>query len=372
MERFASQNRQDVRKEIFKQDPTLIGPHTVCSTVFLILPQYNLGMAIFRGSFVFQLIQLGENFLSKRTEPPRSRVIIADSVTTSLVVNGHTLRLKWEQIYTRRLLESAKCNVDEDVIAEQRKVDELEESGDNPLVVKDLAKAYTKKALAVQNVSFAVDQGECFGLLGLNGAGKTTTFAILTQKIRPGCGSVQIHGRSMVIGDRSSFDQVGYCPQFDALNMKLTTTENIELFARIRGVPERHIESLVSQLLVSLHLKAYSSTVTSALSGGNRRKLSVAIALISHPSLILLDEPSAGMDPGSQQFLWRVIDRFGEGHSLTVKMSSTKDALLAAKFVQNHLKGAKIESIHCSTVFFHIDRDDSSISDIYRVVNQVF
>ncbi|KAK6036399.1 hypothetical protein COOONC_26096, partial [Cooperia oncophora] len=98
---------------------------------------------------------------------------------------------KWEQIYTRRLLESTKSIVDEDVIAEKRKVDQLEDSSDNPLIVKDLAKAYTKKALAVQNVSFAVDHGECFGLLGLNGAGKTTTFAILTQKIRPGFGSVQ-------------------------------------------------------------------------------------------------------------------------------------------------------------------------------------
>ncbi|KHJ82809.1 ABC transporter, ATP-binding protein [Oesophagostomum dentatum] len=132
---------------------------------------------------------------------------------------------------------------------------------------------------------------------------------MLTQKIWPGHGAVHIHGRSMVIGDRSSFKQVGYCPQFDALNMKLTTNENMELFARIRGIPEPYIKPLISRLLVSLHLSPYASTITSALSGGNRRKLSVAIALISHPSLVLLDEPSAGMDPGSQQFLWRVIDQ---------------------------------------------------------------
>ncbi|VDO61146.1 unnamed protein product [Haemonchus placei] len=426
-------------EQLMREDPTLIGPHTICSTVFLILPQYNLGMAIFRGSFVFQLVQLGENFLRELNRPDlfsslpipsllqwslmgiHCACLVAHIVLAALVLfilerEPFGFLRRWEQIRTRRLLENSRSAVDEDVIAEQRKVDELEESGDNPLVVKDLAKAYTKTALAVRNVSFAVDQGECFGLLGLNGAGKTTTFAILTQKIRPGFGAVHIHGRSMVIGDRSSFDQVGYCPQFDALNMKLTTTENIELFARIRGVPEKHIKPLVTQLLVSLHLKAYSSTVTAALSGGNRRKVSVAIALINHPSLILLDEPSAGMDPGSQQFLWKVIDRlrksgkavvitshsmeecealctriaimdrgqlrcigskqhlknkFGEGHSLTVKMTSQNDALLAAKFVQSHLKGAKMESVHCSTVFFHIVREASSISDIYRVVNQL-
>ncbi|XGW19518.1 hypothetical protein V3C99_003397 [Haemonchus contortus] len=426
-------------EQLMREDPTLIGPHTICSTVFLILPQYNLGMAVFRGSFVFQLVQLGENFLRELNRPDlfsslpipsllqwslmgiHCACLVAHIVVAALVLfilerEPFGFLRRWEQIRTRRLLESSRSAVDEDVIAEQRKVDELEDSGDNPLVVKDLAKAYTKTALAVRNVSFAVDQGECFGLLGLNGAGKTTTFAILTQKIRPGFGTVHIHGRSMVIGDRSSFDQVGYCPQFDALNMKLTTTENIELFARIRGVPEKHIKPLVTQLLVSLHLKAYSSTVTAALSGGNRRKVSVAIALINHPSLILLDEPSAGMDPGSQQFLWKVIDRlrksgkavvitshsmeecealctriaimdrgqlrcigskqhlknkFGEGHSLTVKMSSQNDALLAAKFVRSHLKGAKVESVHCSTVFFHIVREASSISDIYRVVNQL-
>ncbi|VDM65473.1 unnamed protein product [Strongylus vulgaris] len=226
---------------------------------------------------------------------------------------------RYEKMTTHRLLEGSKGVSDDDVIAEKRRVDELEDTADNPLVVKDLAKSYTRKTLAVQNVSFAVDRGECFGLLGLNGAGKTTTFSILTQKIHPGSGTVHIHGRSMIVGDRSSFKQVGYCPQFDALNMKLTTNENMELFARIRGIPESHIKPLISRLLVSLHLSPYASTVTSALSGGNRRKLSVAIALISHPSLVLLDEPSAGMDPGSQQFLWRVIDQLRKAGKAVVR-----------------------------------------------------
>ncbi|VDO61418.1 unnamed protein product [Heligmosomoides polygyrus] len=413
------------------QDPTLALPHAICSTVFLILPQYNLGMAIFRGSFVSQLIQIGEEFLRELNRLDLVSSLPLPSLLEWDLMGMHLACLvahifiallllfiveqepfgflrKWERIYTKKLVETAKEYSDDDVIAEKKRVDEMDDSSDNPLVVKDLAKAYSKKLLAVRNVSFAVDQGECFGLLGLNGAGKTTTFAILTQKIQPGFG--------MVIGDRSSFEQVGYCPQFDALNMKLTTTENMELFARIRGIPEHHIQPLVSRLLVSLNLKPYSDTITSALSGGNRRKLSVAISLLSHPSLVLLDEPSAGMDPGSQQFLWKVIDRlrksgkavvitshsmeecealctriaimdrgqircigskqhlkskFGEGHSLTVKMRSQSDARMAAKFVLDHLKGAKIESIHCSTIFLHIDVEQSSISDIYRVVNQL-
>ncbi|KAK6729080.1 hypothetical protein RB195_006248 [Necator americanus] len=428
-----------VIEQLMQKDPTLVTPHTICSMVFLIFPQYNLGMAIFRGSFVFQLIQIGENYLKELHRTDLLSSLPIPSLLEWNLMGKHCLCLvihilvaalalfvlenesfgflrKWEKVRTKRLLETSKGVSDDDVIAEKTKVDEIEDAEENPLIVKDLAKAYSRNSLAVRNVSFAVDRGECFGLLGLNGAGKTTTFAMLTQKIRPGTGAVHIHGRRLTSGDRSSFDQVGYCPQFDALNMKLTTNENIELFARIRGIPEAHIKPLVSRLLVSLHLSPYSATVTSALSGGNRRKLSVAIALISHPSLVLLDEPSAGMDPGSQQFLWKVIDqlrksgkavvitshsmeecealctriaimdkgqircigskqhlknKFGEGHSLTVKMKCQSDARLAAEFILAHLKGAKIESIHCSTLFLHVDREISTISGIYRVVNQL-
>ncbi|KJH53200.1 ABC transporter, ATP-binding protein [Dictyocaulus viviparus] len=424
---------------IFDMDPTLNTPHVICSTVFLVLPQYNLGMAIYRGSFVFQLVQIGENFLLELNREDLLSSLPIPAVLQWSLMGIHCacliihsivaaimlfiieqepfgfLRRK-EQNYTKRLVEGVEDTSDDDVILERKRVNDIDDASDIPLIIKNLAKAYSKDSLAVRSISFAVSEGECFGLLGLNGAGKTTTFSILTQKILPGCGSVLIHGRRMVHGSRSNFEQVGYCPQFDALNMKLTTMENIELFARIRGVPENHIGSLVRRLLVSLHLQPYSSTITSELSGGNRRKLSVAIALINHPSLILLDEPSAGMDPSSQQFLWKVIDRlrksrksivitshsmeecealctriaimdrgqircigskqhlktkFGEGHSLTVKMRSQSDTQLAAEFVVAHLEGAKIESVHCSTLFVHIDREVSSISGIYKVVNRL-
>ncbi|VDL72019.1 unnamed protein product [Nippostrongylus brasiliensis] len=260
---------------------------------------------------------------------------------------------KWEQLYTQRLLDSGHDAVSDDVSAEKKKVGELDSSSDSPLVVRDLSKAYSKKMLAVRNVSFAVERSECFGLLGLNGAGKTTTFAIIRT------------------GDRSSFKQVGYCPQFDAFNMKLTAVENVQLFARIHGIPEKHMQP---------------------------------------------DEPSAGMDPGSQQFLWKVIARlrkagkavvitshsmeecevlctriaimdrgqircigskqhlkskFGQGHSLTVKLGSQSEAYAAGQFISKQLQCVKIESIHCSTIFLHISVEHSTIADIYRVVNQL-
>ncbi|WKX91016.1 hypothetical protein Q1695_009675 [Nippostrongylus brasiliensis] len=426
-------------EKLMREDPTLVTAHSVCSTVFLIVPYYNLGMAIFRGSFVYQLIQIGKSYLREldRMDLVSSmplptllewdlmgihcfclfiHALIALAVLFILEKEPFGFLRKWEQLYTQRLLDSGHDAVSDDVNAEKKKVGELDSSSDSPLVVRDLSKAYSKKMLAVRNVSFAVERSECFGLLGLNGAGKTTTFAMLTQKIRPGFGDVQIHGRNIRTGDRSSFKQVGYCPQFDAFNMKLTAVENVQLFARIHGIPEKHMQPLVGKLLSSLYLSSYANTITSALSGGNRRKLSVAIALISRPSLILLDEPSAGMDPGSQQFLWKVIARlrkagkavvitshsmeecevlctriaimdrgqircigskqhlkskFGQGHSLTVKLGSQSEAYAAGQFISKQLQCVKIESIHCSTIFLHISVEHSTIADIYRVVNQL-
>ncbi|PAV81579.1 hypothetical protein WR25_04183 [Diploscapter pachys] len=272
------------------------------------------------------------------------------------------LKRKWEMLTTRKLLtrerrsilanhhcEQLSLVVDEDdvdVIKEQKKVNRLEakmnETGVNPiLMVKDLAKAYDEKKLAVKGVSFAVGEGECFGLLGLNGAGKTTCFGMLTGKISPGTGSVYIDGCSVTSDNSPALSQIGYCPQFDALNMKLTAKENMIFYANIRGFLPDEIEPLVTQLLVSLNLNTYANTITSELSGGNRRKLSVAIALINQPKILLLDEASAGMDPGSQQFIWKVIEQLRRnGKTIVITSHSMEEceALCTRIAIMDHGK----------------------------------
>ncbi|GMT16106.1 hypothetical protein PFISCL1PPCAC_7403, partial [Pristionchus fissidentatus] len=214
----------------------------------------------------------------------------------------------------------------------------------------------------------------------------------------------------------NAFRNLGYCPQFDALNMKLTTKENVEFYARIRGIEEKKMKETVHSLLRSLHLLPYADVLTAALSGGNRRKLSVAVALVSQPPVIMLDEPSAGMDPGSQQFLWSVIgkmrragravvltshsmeecealctriaildkgkircigskqhikSKFGDGFSLTIKFSTSKHAEESIQLIHERLPKAKLTAVHCSAAFYRIPSDLTTVVEILQVVNTV-
>lgn len=142
-----------------------------------------------------------------------------------------------------------------------------------------------------------------FGLLGVNGAGKTTTFSMLTGSLSIGSGDVIVCGSSVVRDNFLSLRDIGYCPQFDALNLKLTAREHLIFYARIRGVCEIDIDDAVDWAISQMKLKPYADEIADSYSGGNKRKLSAAIALISDPNVVLLDEPSAGMDPSSQIFM---------------------------------------------------------------------
>ncbi|GMS78676.1 hypothetical protein PENTCL1PPCAC_851, partial [Pristionchus entomophagus] len=116
--------------------------------------------------------------------------------------------------------------------------------------------------LAVRGVSFAVERGECIGLLGLNGAGKTTIFGMMTGRLDIGHGDVRILGENVSSRSSNGFRNLGYCPQFDALNMKLTTKQNLQFFARIKGVPEISMNETIDKLLRSLHLSPYADILT--------------------------------------------------------------------------------------------------------------
>ncbi|GMR55706.1 hypothetical protein PMAYCL1PPCAC_25901, partial [Pristionchus mayeri] len=322
-------------EQLMKTDSTLVTTHKICYYAFLIIPQYNLGMAISRGAVAYQAVAFGESYFRQINRPDLAGTVPMPSILqrdlmgihiTALLIEGLIglailvflehgslgfLR-RLERKKTDEMLERPETTIireDVDVSAETVRVASIETSSDEyGLVVKDLAKAFSNN-LTVRGVSFAVERGECFGLLGLNGAGKTTTFGMMTGKLDIGHGEVRILGERVSSRSSDGFRNLGYCPQFDALNMKLTTKENVEFYARIRGIDEKSMKGIVHTLLRSLHLFPYADILTSALSGGNRRKLSVAVALVSQPPVIMLDEPSAGMDPGSQQFLWSVIGK---------------------------------------------------------------
>ncbi|KAM9804931.1 glucosylceramide transporter ABCA12 [Neosynchiropus ocellatus] len=221
---------------------------------------------------------------------------------------------------------------DEDVVAEHVRVASGAADSDI-LQVNRLSKVYhhfnKKKVHAVKKLSVGIPAGECFGLLGENGAGKTTTFKMLTGDVSPTDGTAQIKdldGRLVDIMEcRDRGINIGYCPQVDALDSLLTGEEHLYFYARIRGISKRNIDGVVNYLLKRLGLNPYRSVVTDGYSCGTRRKLSTAMALVGHPQILLLDEPSSGMDPRTKRHLWKIISEEVRGKSAVVLTSHSME-----------------------------------------------
>jgi len=202
--------------------------------------------------------------------------------------------------------------LDDDVEREAREV----EASDNQtysIKVEKLRKVYPigKKQykVAVDQLSFGVKNGECFALLGVNGAGKTTTFKMLSGDYVQTSGDAYINGYQIPEKLKEAQRNIGYCPQFDSILELLTAKEHLHLYAAIKGIPEHLRARMVEKQLVEMNLKQYENIPAGTYSGGNKRKLSVAIAMIGNPAVVFLDEPSTGMDPEARRFMWNVISR---------------------------------------------------------------
>lgn len=163
------------------------------------------------------------------------------------------------------------------------------------------------KKVAVRNLSFGVEPGEVFGLLGHNGAGKTTTMKIIIAEEAATRGRVQIAGYNINSHLTDAFRQMGYCPQHDAQWKNITVREHLECYAAMRGVPWSEIDRIVDLYLTGLQIHDHADKQTQECSGGTRRKLSYAMAMVGGPKVVLMDEPSTGMDPRSKRFLWDTI-----------------------------------------------------------------
>ncbi|CBZ24578.1 putative ABC transporter [Leishmania mexicana MHOM/GT/2001/U1103] len=209
---------------------------------------------------------------------------------------------------------------DSDVEKTREKVYEEEAEGVNDDMVRvvDLRKVYPNGKVAVRNVTFFVTPGEVFGFLGTNGAGKTTTISMLCQEFIPTSGNVYVCGYDIVTESEQALQCIGYCPQFDATLDLLTVEEHLELYAGIRGILYEQRDVVIDALLRMCELSTYRYTLSSELSGGNRRKLSVAISLIGGPRVVFLDEPSAGMDPVARRGLWNAIQKVSQNSSVVL------------------------------------------------------
>jgi ATP-binding cassette subfamily A (ABC1) protein 3 len=141
----------------------------------------------------------------------------------------------------------------------------------------------------------------------VNGAGKTTIFKSLTSDILPSGGDISINGHDIIKGFNQVRKLIGYCPQHDAIFELMTVEQHLEYYARLKGVIKDKRKILVEDAIQKMNLEEHRKKAAGSLSGGNKRKLSVAIAVLGNPPIILLDEPSAGMDPEARRFMWSVV-----------------------------------------------------------------
>ncbi|KAK7083179.1 ATP-binding cassette sub- A member 3 [Halocaridina rubra] len=180
---------------------------------------------------------------------------------------------------------------------------------------------------AVNSVSFRVSRGECLGLLGVNGAGKTTTFRMLTGDEKLSYGDAYIDDDvSLLDNTRKFVREIGYCPQFDAILGELTGEEMLTLLGRLRGVSESRMKHVVNTLITLVGLNECAKRQSSTYSGGNKRKLSTAMALVGSPPLVFLDEPTSGVDPASRRRVWAAVTQaVNNGQSVVLTSHSMEE-----------------------------------------------
>ncbi|XP_036594650.1 ATP-binding cassette sub-family A member 3-like [Trichosurus vulpecula] len=332
---------------------------------------------------------------------------------------SHLFRTRnWAQVHSKE----SDLPRDEDVENESKKIEESlpELLLSTPLVVKQLTKVYGIRVpfLAVNRISLTVQKGECFGLLGFNGAGKTTTFKMLTGDEAITSGKAFIDGYNINTHIKKVRQRIGYCPQFDALLDHMTGRETLVMYARLRGIPERYINSLVKDVLQELLLEPHSDKLIKTYSGGNKRKLSTGIALLGEPSVVFLDEPSTGMDPVARRLLWDTVTRsresgkaivitshsmeecealctrlsimvngqfkcigspqhlkskFGSGYTLLAKVKSDiqKDNMEEFKlFIKETFPGSVLEDEHQRMVHYHLPSKDFSWAKVFGILEK--
>ncbi|XP_054277510.1 retinal-specific phospholipid-transporting ATPase ABCA4-like [Macrosteles quadrilineatus] len=282
------------------------------------------------------------------------------------------------------------------------------------LCVSGLGKKYNRKSTAVHGVSFQVGLGDCFGLLGVNGAGKTTTFKMLTGEEVPSKGDANVHQFRLSRQKSKFLSLIGYCPQFDAINPMLTGREMLIVYARLRGIPSSQQNYEVSKWIQMMGLKDYADRPCGTFSGGNKRKLSTAIAFIGSPPVVFLDEPTSGVDPVSRRRLWDIVaecqktgqaivltshsmeecealcsrltimvagqmkcigstqylkQKFGQGHTIKIKLFSSsriENAVTRLKLdMANRFRECSVKDEHWGLLHYHIKDPSVRLSELF-------
>jgi lipooligosaccharide transport system ATP-binding protein len=206
------------------------------------------------------------------------------------------------------------------------------------LSVRGLRKSYGELEV-VSGVDLKVAAGECFGLLGPNGAGKTTTLKLCLGLVDPDAGDIELLGEPIPTRAREARARVGVVPQFDSLDPDFTVAENLLVFGRYFGMPQREVAKRIPALLEFAGLAARGESRINTLSGGMKRRLTLARALVNDPQLVVMDEPTTGLDPQARHLIWerlRQLTQQGKTLVLTTHFMEEAERLCQRLAIMDH------------------------------------
>ena len=195
-------------------------------------------------------------------------------------------------------------------------------SGESVVVVNNLEKKYRSGTHAVKGISFEVRKGEVFGMLGPNGAGKTTTLQMMGTLLKISSGDIQILGHDVQSDGEKIREKIGFALQESGLDSLSTVKELITFHIKLFGLGDSNLANRVEESLTLLDLHEYSDQMIPELSGGTQRRLDLAISLVHSPRLLILDEPTTGLDPSHRTDLWRLLKKLKEEEGITIVLST--------------------------------------------------
>jgi ABC-2 type transport system ATP-binding protein len=205
--------------------------------------------------------------------------------------------------------------------AAARPIPQSDRDADAAIDVRGITKKFGDFT-AVDGISFKVELGEVFGLLGPNGAGKSTLIRILTTLLPPTSGTAFVGGCDVVHEADGVRHAIGVIPQAMTSDLELSVYENLVIFAKLYGVPRARRERLIPELIESVELTQWADKPVKKLSGGMRRRVEIARALVHEPRIFFLDEPTTGLDPVSRVAVWDMLRKIKEQRQLTVLLTT--------------------------------------------------
>lgn len=189
------------------------------------------------------------------------------------------------------------------------------------LETEELKKVFKGKT-AVEGASLYIDKGESVGLLGPNGAGKSTTISMISTLLKPTAGDVRLNGKSVIKNPAEMRKVLGVVPQEIALYAELSAYENLKFFGRIYGLSGKQLETAIQQALELVGLKERQKEIVKTYSGGMKRRINIAAAMMHEPEVIIMDEPTVGIDPQSRSHILEMVRKLNKEKGLTVLYTS--------------------------------------------------